>query len=190
MDKIDITWLDPIRLHIRDGEDQETLIKRLKREISDAASVAKLDRSIYIIRMAGSFVVDYPDGPSPVVYIGRGDSVSRLAKHLKRWAAEVFSWGSDTYIEIRIARPSRRNRADYYKNVEADLLRFFSVRFGGLPLINSRYETEYEACVDYGVSQERDLMQAIGIGRGNRHKWAIRPMPSNPHYDTYFRGQE
>lgn len=188
MEKIDITWLEPIRLRLSEDDDTEKLIVRLKSHIKEA-NISKLDRSVYIIRMAGSFVVAYPRGPSPVVYIGRGDSVSRLAKHLKRWATGVFTWGSDTTIEIRILRPSRKNRPDYFKNVEADLLELFSVRYGGLPLINKRYEHKYEGLVDYGPSQETRLHQSIGIGKGNRHKWAIKPLPSNEHYDTYFRGE-
>ncbi|EIZ78260.1 hypothetical protein WSK_3142 [Novosphingobium sp. Rr 2-17] len=187
-ERIDITWLDPIRLKLSEDDTVERLVARLKDHIK-AANVSKLERSVYIIRMAGSFVIAYPSGASPVVYIGRGDSVSRLAKHLKKWATGVFTWGSDTSIEIRVLRPSRKNRPDYFKNVEADLLEMFSARFGGLPLINKRYEHQYEGCVDYGTSQTAKLNQAIGIGKGNRHKWAIKPMPSNPHYDTYFRGE-
>jgi hypothetical protein len=113
MEKLDISWLDPIRLTLAEKEDQRLLVKRLTREIRDATDVAALDRSVYVIRMAGSFVVQYPSGVSPVVYVGRGDSVSRLAKHLKSWAADIFLWGNDTEIEIRILRPARKNRWDY-----------------------------------------------------------------------------
>lgn len=58
-----------------------------------------------------------------------------LVAHLKNWAADMFDWGSDTEIEIRIVRPARRNRKDYFKNVEADLLRWFGVRYRRLPMI-------------------------------------------------------
>lgn len=187
-ERIDLTWLDPINLKLKDDDTVEALIDRLKGHIK-AANVSKLERSVYIIRMSGSFIVAYPRKPSPVVYIGRGDSVNRLAKHLKRWANEVFTWGSDTSIEIRIVRPKRKGCPDYFKNVEADLLEMFSERFGGLPLINKRYEHQYQGQVDYGPSQLRKLNQAIGIGSGNRHKWAIQPLPSNKHYDTYFKGE-
>lgn len=187
-ERIDIKWLDPIGLRLLEDDDVSSLIERLKSHIK-AANIPELKRSVYIIRMSGSFIIDYPNGPSPVVYVGRGDSVNRLATHLKKWASEVFTWGSDTTIEIRILRPSRKNRADYFKNVEADLLEMFAVRFGGLPLINSRYEQKYQGLVNYGNSQVTRLNQAIGIGKGKKHKWAIRPLPSNVHYHTYFRGE-
>src|ERR1043165_2553867 len=102
MEKFDITWLDPIHLRLAEKEDKGALVRRLTREIRDAADIEELKRSVYVIRMAGSFVIQYPWGASPVVYVGRGDSVSRLAAHLKKWAADIFLWGNDTAIEIRI----------------------------------------------------------------------------------------
>jgi hypothetical protein len=187
MDKFDITWLHPIRLKLADEEDRQSLIRRLSIQIEDEANIIGLERSVYIIRMAGSFVIQYPEGPSPVVYIGRGDSVSRLASHLKTWASDVFVWGSDTEIEIRILRPARRNRTEYYKNVEADLLEWFRNRYGILPLINSRYETNWAGAVEYGPSQESRLRQVLGIGRGLRPKWAIQPLNSKKLYQKYLK---
>ena len=72
-------------------------------------------------------------------------------------------WDHDTKIEIRLLRPSRRNRGDYFKNVEADLLRWFSVKTGMLPLMKGRFETSWEGLVEYGPSQERLLWQSLGI---------------------------
>lgn len=188
MEKFDITWLDPIHLRLLEKEDKPSLVSRLKREIKDAADVAELKRSVYVIRMAGSFVIQYPEGSSPVIYIGRGDSIVRLADHLKNWAADVFLWGSDTEIEIRIVRPARKNRIEYFKNVEADLLRWFGKRYGSLPLINSRYEPNWEGAVEYGSSQADKLRQMLGTGKGGRRKWAIQPLPSNNLYSRYHKG--
>ncbi|THG37785.1 hypothetical protein [Sphingomonas olei] len=190
MERFDITWLDPIKLELSGNEDQAALVKRLQRKIADDASVDRLDRSVYIIRMAGSFIIDYPDGASPVVYIGRGDSVSRLARHLKRWATDVFKWGSDSNLEVRILRPARTGRYDYFANVEADLLRMFYQRYGGLPMMNKRFEDSYAGVVDYGKTQQDKLWASIGIGKGVRYKWAIRPLRSNKHYATYHAGQD
>lgn len=186
-ERFDITWLDPIHLTLADDQSKESLVKRLRAQIKDGAADYQMKSSVYIVRMAGSFIIDYENCPSPVVYIGRGDSVSRLASHLKNWASDVFKWGSDTKIEIRLLRPSRKNREDYFKNVEADLIRWFSEKTGMLPLINARFETSWEGHVDYGPSQEKLLLQSLGIGKGVRHKWAIRPMPSNKVYAKYHR---
>ena len=74
MEKIDITWLEPIRLRLSEDDDTEKLIVRLKSHIKEA-NISKLDRSVYIIRMAGSFVVAYPRGPL-FFYDGKPDPLS------------------------------------------------------------------------------------------------------------------
>jgi len=190
MEKFDITWLDPIRLKLAEKEDQTSLVDRLSKQIKGEVDIGGMTRSVYVIRMAGSFIIQYPKGPSPVVYVGRGDSVSRLATHLKNWASEIFVWGSDTEIEIRVLRPARKNRTEYFKNVEADLLDWFGSRFGTLPLINSRYETSWAGAVEYGPSQSARLWQMLGIGKGVRHKWALQPLRSNKLYKKYLRGSD
>ena len=183
-----IDWLDPIRLSLADDDSEIALVRRLKSEIKEATSDWDLGRSVYLIRLAGRAVIVYDnDFHSPLVYVGRGDSVRRLASHLKRWATEAFTWGQDTELEIRILCPSLKNDDECFKNVEADLLRWFHDRAGMLPLINSRFEKSYEGAVRYSAKDKRRLQQLLQVGSGRRPYRAIYPMRSNPHYDRYWK---
>lgn len=189
---IDIHWLDPVRLAI-DDEVEGPVSRQLQRQMragyrDQGVSEEQMERSVYIVRLTGSFVLQYPRCNSPVLYIGRGDAPSRLARHVPNWLVNVFYFGSDTEVEVRMLRPRRRGRADYYKNVEADLLKMFSKRTGSLPMFNKCRETKFEDCIDYGSSQQRRLNQQIGVGSGKRPHWAITPTRANPNYDTYHTG--
>ena len=193
-DRIDIHWLDPVQLCVDDDADEAGLVRSLQRQLKagyrdQEVTDAQMLRSVYIVRLTGSFVISYPKRASPVLYIGRGNAPSRLATHLGRWLSDAFNFGSDTEVEIRMLRPRRRGHSDYFKNVEADLLEMFFERVGSLPFFNSRYETKFAGRVDYGPSQERRLWQQLGTGSGNRPLWALTPMPANPNYARYQRGQ-
>ena len=188
---IDIHWLEPVRLRV-EFTDQAAMVRDLQRQLKagyrDQFSDEQMRRSVYIIRLTGSFVIGYPRGASPVLYIGRGDAPSRLAKHLAKWLHKAFQFGSDTRIEIRMLRPRRRNAANYFMNVEADLLDWFCERMGALPFFNSRREHQHAGLIDYGPSQERRRWQQIGTGSGKRPHWALTPMRTNPNYATYLKG--
>lgn len=71
------------------------------------------------------FVILYPNGISPVLYIGRGDAFTRLSSQLKRWLNQVDGFGKDVGLEARVCRPRRKGLADLFKYVEADLINSF-----------------------------------------------------------------
>lgn len=193
---VSMVWLD--KIHLKSGQgakSKEELVKTLRRELraglkSQGVEPTYLERCVYVIRMHGDFIIGYPNGSSPVLYIGRGDAFGRLSTHLKRWLHQVERFGNDVGIEIRVCRPRRRNVTDMFKHVEADLIARFAQRFGSIPFFNSRPETGYEGCVDYTESDEQALRAAIGTGSGNRPKWVISPAPSNPNYDVYYKGHQ
>ena len=188
MGSIQLEWLNPIPLTLK-GDDSETaLIKRLKREIKSATSDSDLKCSVYIVRLVGRTAIVYDgDFVSSTVYIGRGDSVKRLANHLKAWASGAFSWGHNTSLEIHIVKPRMKNDKNCFKNVEADLIRWFHQKAGMLPLVNSRFETSFEGCVRYRAADEKRLKGILTLGRGKRPHWALYPLKSNPHYETYYK---
>lgn len=146
-----------------------------------------LKQSVYMIRMTGGTVIDYDNFCSPLVYVGRGDTVTRLARHLENWASNVFTWSSDTDIELQIINPSLDGTIDCFKNLEADLLRWFHEKTGMLPLINVRLEQSFEGKVTYKAADERRLRRLLTTGSGKRPRWAIYPLKSNPHYDRYYK---
>jgi hypothetical protein len=148
-----------------------------------------LIRSVYVIRMVGRFLIAYRDGNSPVLYSGRGNSSQRLASHLKNWLSEVHSFGKDVSIEIRICCPPRRNRPDFFKNVEADLIARFARKYGSVPFFNRRNETEHSGEVSYETDVIAEFKKVISVGSGNRPRWAIKPTRANPSFLTFLKGE-
>lgn len=193
MEKIDIEWLDPIHLEFEEHDTQADFLKSLRKTLRNGFRKqgrvdSELSRSVYVIRVFGDTVIDYPEKESPVLYIGRGNAPGRVISHIENWLSDIFYRGNDTDIEIRMLRPRRRGRTDYFKNIEADLIETFLSETGNLPFFNSRREKKYSGKIRYGPSQERQLRRLLRVGQGKRPQWAIRPMPANPSYETYWRG--
>lgn len=193
MDSIDVSWLKPIPIPKPLGATVEETLKILRRAFREGFrnqgyDDSDLDRCVYVLRIIGDTVIDYDAGCSPVLYVGRGQAPKRIASHLKNWLSDAFKMGHESAIEIRICMPRRKNRPNYYKNIEAYLIHMHFKKYGCIPFFNSHRESSYENKLRYGPSQIKILSQSLGIGRGNRPKWAIRPMPSNPAYETYCRG--
>jgi hypothetical protein len=192
--QLSLSWLEHIELSPKDGLGTEKgIANTLRKQLLAALRAqdyepADLERCVYIVRMSGDFIVSYPWQNSPVLYIGRGSAFGRLAAHMKRWLHEVEGFGKDVRIQIRVCRPRRKNSADLFKYVEADLIARFADKFGTIPFFNSRREWKYEECADYTDTDERQLRAAIGIGSGKRPRWAIAPTPANRNYDVYYRG--
>lgn len=192
--KIDMAWLDHIELKPdRSLGSEAAIVKTLRRELTEALTkqgygTADLKRSVYVIRMKGDFVIAYPNGRSPVLYIGRGSALGRLSSHLRRWLHEIDGFGKDVRIEVRVCRTRRRNVAEMFKYVEADLIDWFADRYGVIPFFNSRRETTYADCVYYTETDEAQMKAALGVGKGKRPLWAIAPTPANKNYDVFHRG--
>jgi len=189
-----ISWIDPIQLDYSAAQQEAAILKALRRQLRDGMlaqsgfSDRDLDRCVYVIRMTGPVVVAYPWDNSPVLYVGRGQAPKRLAAHLKNWLHEAHRFGSKVGVELRICVPRRTNRADFFKNVEADLIDWFRQKNGAIPFFNSRRETSYAGRVDYLPTQIKDLRRALGVGSGNRPEWAVRPLRSNSNVGVYYTG--
>jgi len=194
--KASLAWLDHIELKPDQGLGTESSIaKTLRKQLLSALEEQKyapgdLKRCVYVIRMKGDFVISYPWGRSPVLYIGRGSAFGRLSSHLRRWLHEVEGFGKDVRIEIRVCRPRRRNRQEMFKYVEADLISRFAKRYGSIPFFNSRRESSYEDCVEYTETDEAQLTASVGVGKGKRPRWAIAPAPANKNYEVFQRGHQ
>lgn len=192
--KVDMTWLEHIELKPdRSLGSVAAIVKTLRRELIEALdaqgyAAADLKRCVYVIRMKGDFVIAYPFGRSPVLYIGRGSALGRLSSHLRRWLHEIDGFGKDVRIEIRVCRTRRKNVTDMFKFVEADLIDWFADKYGIIPFFNSRRETAYEGCVDYTDTDAAQMKAALGVGKGKRPLWAIAPAPANKNYDVFHRG--
>jgi hypothetical protein len=189
-----MTWLEHIELKPdRSLASEAAIVKTLRKELTNALSAqglgpADLRRCVYVIRMKGDFVIAYPLRRSPVLYIGRGSALGRLSSHLRRWLHEIDGFGKDVRIEIRVCRTRRKNLADMFKYVEADLIDWFADKYGVIPFFNSRRETAFEGCVGYTDADEAQMKAALGVGKGKRPLWAIAPAPANKNYGAFNRG--
>jgi len=187
-----ITWAEPIVLDFASALQEAKLLsalrKQLRNKIADLGSPGDLDRCVYVVRMKGPVVVAYPNGDSPVLYVGRGDAPKRLAAHLKNWPHDVHRFGDSVGVELRICIPRWPNRTEFFKNVEADLIAWFQEDYGAIPFFNSRLETSYSEVIDYLPTHKKDLKRALGVGSGNKPEWAIRPLRSNKSHAVYEKG--
>jgi hypothetical protein len=190
-----ISWIEPIQLDYSAAQQEAAILKALRKQLRDAIlsqrtfSNRDMDRCVYVVRMTGSVVIAYPWGDSPVLYVGRGQAPKRLAMHLKNWLHDAHRFGSKVGVELRICVPRRTNRADFFKNVEADLIDWFEQKYGAIPFFNSRRETSYAGQVkNYLPTQKTALNRALGVGSGNRPEWAVRPLRSNTNVHVYHKG--
>ena len=158
----------------------KTLLPRLI-----AAGVASdlLDRSVYVIRLAGNFAIGYPEGESPTVYIGEGSFGSRIASH-KKWARLLVELVGDFAFEVCVATPRVRNQGNTYLDCEAVLLHRFGERFGTAPLWNKQFERR--RFHHHRYSPEK-LDYVLGKRSGARYHWALKPMRSSPFYASYMK---
>ena len=195
MEDGELKWLEPVNLDFASAlENEESFLKTLRKQVRDAVREQEpadesLKRSVYIIRMTGQFLVAYGKLNSPVLYIGRGTTSSRVASHLRNWLYQAHTFGNDIGVEIRIVIPRRKKRPDFYKNVEADLLYEFKKKHNALPFFNGRSEHKYAQKIRaYSKTNTTLLSRAIGVGAGKRPQWAIRPTKANANFATYLRG--
>lgn len=99
----------------------------------DSGAIAKhLDRSVYVIRLAGNFAISYPDGESPAVYVGEGSFGSRIAFH-KKWARKLEELVGEFKFQVCVATPRVKNQPNTYLDCEAAVLHRFGERFGSAP---------------------------------------------------------
>lgn len=175
----------------KDIHDENQLLKSLRKELRNGLNSIKgsLSRAVYVIRMTGDFVIAYEKRNSPVLYIGRGNCGQRLASHLKNWLHEVRGFGNGVGLEIRVASPRRQKRKDYFKNVEADLLRDFAKEHGSLPFFNKKYERSFQSKCTHAPEDRNAMRSAILIGSGNKPQWALKPTKANKAFATFLKGE-
>lgn len=187
----DFRFLAPIALQF-DKTDPESFVKSLRSQMREGLKQQgienRINRAVYVIRMTGSFLIAYNAGNSPVLYIGRGNARGRVIGHIGQWIRNVSEFGNDTQVEVRILIPRRQRRPDFYKNVEADLLHRFAIKYSSLPYFNGRTERRFAEQVNYSAAQEKRLTTLISIGSGRRPWWALKPTKANPTRQRYLQG--
>ncbi len=159
---------------------QKDLLPRL---VNAGASKGMLDRSVYVIRLAGNFVISYPKGESPAVYVGEGSFGSRIASH-KKWAHQLEELVGDFNFQVCVATPRVRKQENTYLDCEAVVLERFGERFGSAPLWNKQFERRRFPHHHYSPEK---LDYVIGKRRGAKYHWALKPMRASPFYASYLK---
>lgn len=141
-----------------------------------------LTRAVYVIRAKDVFAIEYPLGVSPTLYIGEGKFFQRIDIH-RKWIKQIFEQKILFPLEIAVATPRVKHNAVAYKELEAFLLHEFETNFGSLPMNNKNHET-----IKFGHKYDSsEINSVIGLGRGKRYKWAIKPMKSNAFHSLFHR---
>lgn len=146
-------------------------------------TLGDLKRSVYVIRLDGEYCIDYPNSPSPTVYVGEGNFHQRITKH-REWVSELKDLVNDFTFEVCIALPRVRNSTIAYKDAEAAILARFGERYGSAPLWNKQFETR--CCPHYEYSP-KSINDVIGMRSGSRYEWALRPLSSSPFYQNFVK---
>lgn len=150
---------------------------------STGVSESDIDRAVYVIRLNEPFAIKYPQGISPVIYIGEGNLKDRLSSHLNGWINNLPELIEKFYLSIGVSVPRVRNNFYAYKDVEAALIQEFSDIYGSAPLNNQQREYQ-KISHDYDKS---DLRNPLMLGKGSKYKWAIEPMKSNVFHDAFHK---
>ena len=150
------------------GDINEKLTKK-------SVDLTLLHNSVYIIRLAGAFAVDYEKAISPVLYIGEGHFRGRLVRH-RKWLGKLHALIPETPIEVKFCYPSNAVGSPINKELEGYLIHEFKRRFGELPLHNERQE---KVSADYSFDTS-NIGHLLGPGAGKKYDWVIRPLKPRP----------
>ncbi len=184
----DRIWIDPLPARSLKREHLVTILRALIRE--NLPELKRPGQSVYVVRLVGPQVIDYPKRASPTVYIGEGKAEVRLVTHAGNWLANLLVDLPECGLEIVVLEPALPNRPDFYKCVEGDLLSMFKRRFGCLPLCNSQSEKVTAEQYEYTADAKTHLRSLIDVGKGNKPQWSVRPRRGNRFYNDYYTGHD
>lgn len=181
-------WIDSVPARSLEREHLVTILRALIRE--RMPELRRPGQSVYVVRVVGPYVIDYPKRASPTVYIGEGKAEGRLVTHAGNWIADLLRDLPECELEIALLEPALPNRTDFYRCVEGDLLAMFKSRFGCLPLCNSQSEKVTAEQYEYTTDAKKHLRSLIDVGKGNKPRWSVRPRRGNAFYNDYYTGHD
>jgi hypothetical protein len=156
------SWLDDEWRKIR-----ENATKSSKR-FSD------ISKGIYVMSLASGFAVQYPLNKSSVIYIGKGAIKNRLDAHFKSSLFDLYRSLHGANFCFHFCEPKRQKAANYYGDVETDLLYKFQELFGDdqrpYPLLNYNSGRTHKYDHDHGRNWHTPLKNS-----GARYRWVLSP---------------
>lgn len=91
-----------------------------------------LKGGVYVISLANPLSLLYPGGRSQVLYIGRGNVHGRIKAHFEHKLFDFMLSVSGADFDFHFAKPARAGTADYFHQVEHEMLEWFSDQYKGV----------------------------------------------------------
>ena len=171
-ENIPIQWFN---LEFNPGDTFSAVTDRLKTK--KRLDLSLLPNSVYVIRLAGNFAIQYPSGVSPTIYIGQGKFRGRLNAH-RTWLEKLHSLVAETSLQVKFCMPRSADDKPLNRELEAFLLNSFEQTYGQKPLQNKQGGKQDES---FSFHQGK-IGHVIGPGAGRNYAWAIRALKANPYF--------
>jgi hypothetical protein len=118
---------------------------------SFSASLAAVERGVYVLCLDGRLCVNYDGGNSRVLYIGKGKLRQRIKSHLEAKLLDFFLQIPGIEFRFYLTEPKKPGHGGYFHDFEYDLLHEFSKLYGSArnkwPLFNkaagNKHENQY-----------------------------------------------
>lgn len=134
----------------------------------------RIANGVYVIAIGGGFAVNYRDGNSEVMYIGRGRIANRLRSHLANWIFDMSLSLRDVPFRFYMETVGDGRSPEAFKDLEHLMLDSFAEKYGEKPLINKIRGREGHIQHNFTGNWRRPL------NKGNQHcLWTIRPSENN-----------
>ena len=141
------------------------------------------ERCLYIVRLGPPYALIYGDNEeliSPLLYVGSGNIGQRWSSH-RDWLNDLGHAIPGGRYEVWVRQPRTQHNANFYSDVEADVLtRFKEATNGYLPFRNLRVEgtprqhTYEDGFFDQIIKVDRRYLWAIFPIRGTAKEWYNR----------------
>ena len=132
---------------------------------------------VYAISLSKPFAIQYPNGRSAILYVGRGRIKQRLNSHLRSWLPDLNQSFPSLRLTIHSATTEREpdDGREVAQIVEANLLNAFVRRYEGIPLFNAKLETS-ETVYRY----RKKFLAFLERGSTPGYLWTVKPSGRNP----------
>ena len=143
-------------------------------DYKDSQDFNRIANGVYVIAIGGGFAVDYRDGTSEVMYIGRGRIANRLRSHLANWIFEMSLSLKEVPFRFYMESVGDGRSPEAFKDLEHLMLHAFSAKFGEKPHINKIHGRE--GTIDHRFNGD---WRRPFDNRGRQVLWTIRPSRKN-----------
>ena len=137
--------------------------------------LADLTSGIYVLSLSNPLSLQYRNGRSQVIYIGRGNVVRRIKSHVEHKLFDFMLRLSGADFDFHFSQPARPGAGEYFKHVEHSMLEYFRDIYAGMddkrrfPILNKNAGTFK------GYAAGEDWWKKPLKAQGKRPLWEIKP---------------